>query len=174
MGHLVMPDRAIGQRKAKSWASNAVRLKLSRVRRSKPANIQKGKINDKVKFKQGWRDVDGRRIYFRSAWEANYGRYLQWQKEREEIVEWYHEPQTFWFEGIRRGCVSYLPDFQVIHTDASTEWIEVKGFMDPKSRTKISRFRKYYPKEKLRVVDAKWYKKNSKNLSSIIPEWEKG
>jgi len=89
------------------------------------------------------------------------------------IKEWYHEPKTFWFEGIKRGCVTYLPDFQVINNDGSHEWIEVKGFMDAKSRTKINRFRKYFPEEKLRIVNSKWYKANKKKLSLIIPGWER-
>ena len=125
-------------------------------------------------FKQGWREFGGRRIYYRSAWEANFGRYLQWQKEQGMITDWLHEPQTFWFPGIKRGCVTYLPDFKVIKNDGTHEWIEVKGFMDQKSKTKLSRFRKYFPKESIRVVDAKWYKKNGKKLSLIIPSWEKG
>ena len=125
------------------------------------------------KFKQGWREFGGRRIYFRSAWEANFGRYLQWQKEQGIIRDWLHEPETFWFEGIRRGCVTYLPDFKVIKSDGTHEWVEVKGWMDPKSKTKIARFRKYYPKESLRIVGSKWYKSNSSKLSILIPNWEK-
>lgn len=89
------------------------------------------------------------------------------------IVEWQHEPKTFWFEGIRRGCVSYLPDFKITYNDGSNEWVEVKGYMDAKSRTKIKRFRKYFPEESLRVVDATWYKANAPKLSLIVDGWEK-
>ena len=45
--------------------------------------------------------------------------------------------------------------------------------MDPKSLTKIKRFRKYYPDHELRVIDKKWFTKNGKKLSSLIPTWEK-
>ena len=90
------------------------------------------------------------------------------------IKDWLHEPQTFWFEGVKRGCVTYLPDFKVINLDDTHEWIEVKGFMDSKSKTKIRRFKKYYPKESLRVMGAKWYKSNSAKLSNLIPGWETG
>lgn len=160
--------------KAKFWALNAENLKISLRNHSKAPNKKESSPKPVKKFKQGWREIGGNKIFFRSQWEANYGFYLQWKKERKEILEWHHEPQTFWFEGIRRGCVTYLPDFKVIALNGTHEWIEVKGFMDAKSLTKIKRFKKFFPKEKLCIVDAKWYKKNCKNLSLIVPGWEKG
>lgn len=60
----------------------------------------------KVSWKQGWREVGGKRCYFRSKWEANYARYLQWMKDQGKIAEWEHEPETFWFEAIKRGTWS--------------------------------------------------------------------
>lgn len=161
--------------KALRWAKNAEKLRAaSRIRTKPVVKLKAPKSKPEKTFRQGWREFGGRRVYFRSRWEANYGRYLEWQKQQGLIVEWLHEPQTFWFEGIRRGCVTYLPDFKVILLDGSHEWIEVKGFMDPKSKTKIARFKKYFPKEILRIVDSKWYKANSGKLSILIPDWEKG
>jgi len=174
MGRLDMHKLNLSKIKAQSWARNAAKLKLPVIKRAKAAHQKESSPKPAKRFKQGWRDVAGRKVFFRSAWEANFGRYLQWQKERKEILEWHHEPKTFWFEGIKRGCVTYLPDFQVIALDGSHEWIEVKGFMDAKSRTKINRFRKFFPKEKLRIVNSKWYNQNSKKLSLIIPQWERG
>ncbi len=74
------------------------------------------------------------------------------------IKEWEHEPQTFWFEEIRRGTRSYLPDFKITLANKSHYWVEVKGYFDRKSLTKIKRFRKYYPEEDLRIVDGEWFK----------------
>ena len=125
-----------------------------------------------LKFKQGWRTIGGKRNYFRSKWEANYARWLQWRKKHGEIIDWLHEPQTFWFESIKRGVRSYLPDFKVILLDGTHEWHEVKGYMDSKSLTKIKRLKKYYPEEKLIVVDSDWFKRN-KNISYILIGWEK-
>jgi len=127
--------------------------------------------NVKVSWKQGWRTIGGKKKYFRSRWEANYARWLEWRKQNGEILEWEHEPETFWFEKIKRGARSYLPDFKVIKLDGSHEWHEVKGWMDQRSKTKIKRFRKYYSKEKLEIFDAKWFKRN-KNLAYLIKEWE--
>ena len=100
------------------------------------------------------------------------GRYLQYLKEKGQIVDWEHEPHTFWFEGIRRGCVSYKPDYRVTRRDGSHYWIEVKGFMDAKSRTKIRRFAKYFPSEKLEVIDTNRFAVFASGFSKFISSWE--
>lgn len=126
----------------------------------------------KSTWKQEWRVIDGRRIFFRSRWEFRYALYLQLLKERGEIKDWQHEPKTFWFEGIKRGTNNYKPDFLVTHKNDSEEWIEVKGYMDSKSATKIKRMAKYFPDIKLRVVDKSFFSKFSKPLKILIKDWE--
>lgn len=110
--------------------------------------------------KQAWHTVGGKKIYFRSTWELKFAKHLQFMKEQEIILEWEHEPKTFWFENIKRGVRSYLPDFKITRKDGSHYWAEVKGYMDSKSRTKINRFRKYYPEETLMLYDQEWFRKN--------------
>ena len=107
--------------------------------------------------RQGWREIAGEKYYFRSSWEANYARYLQFLKEKGQIKEWLHEPQTFWFENIKRGTRSYLPDFKVIRNNDSHYWVEVKGYMDNKSNTKLKRFKKYYPNEEMHLITSDWF-----------------
>lgn len=107
--------------------------------------------------KQSWHVIADRRIFFRSEWEAKFAKFLQFLKEQNVIKEWEHEPETFWFEEIKRGTRSYLPDFKVTRTDGTHYWVEVKGYFDSKSLTKIKRFGKYYPKEELVVVTKKWF-----------------
>ena len=119
-----------------------------------------------------WREIGGKRNYFRSTWEANYARWLEYMKTQSMILEWEHEPKTFWFENIRRGVRSYLPDFKVTNLDGSHYWVEVKGYMDAKSKTKIKRLSKYYPEEELRVVDGDWFKKNGKKLCFVCKDCE--
>jgi len=125
-------------------------------------------------WKAAWREFGGKRAFYRSRWEANYARYLQWLKERGDITEWEHEPEVFWFKHIKRGSVSYLPDFRVTNPDGSREYHEVKGWMDTRSRTKIKRMAKYYPQVKLVVIDAKAYRELERTISTIIPGWESG
>lgn len=123
--------------------------------------------------KRGWTEVGGQRVFFRSSWERNYAFYLQWMIDRGEIAKWEHEPETFWFEKIKRGVRSYLPDFRVTLPCGAIEYHEVKGWMDQKSKTKIKRLAKYYPSIKLVVVDTARYKAISKTASSIVPGWTK-
>lgn len=123
-------------------------------------------------WKAAWREIGGFRKFYRSRWEANYARYLEFQKGKGLIKKWQHECETFWFDGIKRGCVSYLPDFKVTNNDGSIEYHEVKGWMDAASKTKIKRMAKYHPNINLMIFDSKWYKANSHKLSSIIPDWE--
>ena len=122
--------------------------------------------------KQGWREIGGRRIFFRSKAEANYARYLEWLRERGEIQSWDHEPETFWFEPIRRGIRSYLPDFKVIEKGGLVRYHEVKGWMDPKSKTKIKRMRIYHPHIQLLVIDQKQYAAIARVMDRMIPDWE--
>ncbi len=109
---------------------------------------------------QGWRILGSRKFYFRSKWEYRYACHLEFLHRCELIKAWDHEPQTFWFENIKRGVRSYLPDFRVERVNNTHYWVEVKGYMDAKSKTKIRRLRKYYPDEELIVVDAEWFKRN--------------
>lgn len=125
-----------------------------------------------VQSKSGWRTVGGTRFYARSRWEANYARYLQFLKDKGLIRSWEHEPETFWFEGIRRGVCSYLPDFRITEQDGSQTYHEVKGWMDAKSKTKLKRMAKYHPTVKLRVIDWAWFKQNGPKLKLLIKDWE--
>lgn len=109
--------------------------------------------------------------YFRSAWEANYARYLNWLMSRGDIVSWDYEPTTFWFEAIRRGVRSYKPDFFITEAEHSY-YVEVKGWMDPKSKTKLQRMKKYHPTVEVRLVGEKQYRELQSKLGRIIPNWE--
>ena len=120
----------------------------------------------------GWREIAGKRMYFRSKWEANYARFLEFLECCSSIAKWEHEPYTFWFEGIKRGVVSYLPDFKVTRVDGTHYWVEVKGHFDARSVTKLKRMAKYHPKEQVMVVDKSWFQANTRRLRGWIKEWE--
>jgi hypothetical protein len=122
--------------------------------------------------KSGWLELGGKRLFARSSWEANYARYLQFQKVQGLIREWDHETETFWFEAIKRGTRSYLPDFKVTTNTGAEEFHEVKGWMDAPSKTKIRRMAKYHPTVKLVVVDSARYRVLAKQLASIVPGWD--
>ncbi len=65
---------------------------------------------------------------------------------------------------------SYKPDFKA-KFEHGTIWYEVKGWMDPKSATKIKRMEKYYPNVDLRVIDKEWFR-DFRDNGSLIPGWE--
>jgi hypothetical protein len=123
-------------------------------------------------WKSGWREVGTQRCFFRSRWEANYGRYLEFLRFNGNILAWEHEPKTFWFDGIKRGNVSYLPDFRVTNVGGLIEYHEVKGWMDSRSKTQIRRMAKYFPEVRLRIIDSVWFKKNGRLLKNLVPGWE--
>lgn len=115
-------------------------------------------------------DLDNR--YFRSRWEANYARYLNFLIDQKQIIKWEYEPDTFIFDKIKRGTISYLPDFKVFHNDGTIEYHEVKGYNSPKSITKLKRMAKYYPEVKIVLIDKVRYKVLHSQLKSIIKNWE--
>lgn len=134
--HRDFPVNQLTQALAKT--RNAIKRKLDEFD-GKPPPKAKGK-----------RSYIGRRKdlgqFFRSNWEANVARWLNHQGK-----SWQYEPTVFSFleHGIKRGTVSYCPDFKI-----GTLWYEVKGMLDGRGRTAIRRFKKFYPKEfkKLRAI----------------------
>lgn len=99
----------------------------------------------------GKRSVIGKRAdlggqFFRSGWEANVARVLN-----KRGIKWDYEPTVFSFleHGVKRGTVSYCPDFRWKGT-----YLEIKGYLDGRGRTAIRRFKRFYPEEfsKLKAV----------------------
>ena|SRR3990167_2242656 len=118
--------------------------------------------------KMGHYDINGKDIFFRSLWEANYALYLDFLIKKKEIKSWEFEVDTFWFEKIKRGVRSYKPDFKVVTNSGGIIYHEVKGWMDKKSATKIKRMAKYYPKVKLVVIDSDSYKDIKSKMGKLL------
>lgn len=159
----------------KTWENMSEEKKQERsvkIVKSRAANGNYSVARPKASWKAGWREIGLVKKYYRSRWEANYARYLEWLKELGEIKSWSHEPKIFWFEGIKRGTVSYLPDFCVTENNGSEVYHEVKGWMDKRSLTKLKRMKKYYPNVKLVVIARKEYEAIAKSVSKLIKEWE--
>lgn len=116
-------------------------------------------------IQRGVYEVGGKSYYFRSKWEFEYACYLEWLVRQNQIAGWWYEYHTFEFP-IKHGTTRYTPDFRVLVTENKVEWHEVKGYLTNKGKTQINRFKKYYPKEKLIIIDSEWFKavKNKKQL----------
>lgn len=163
--------------------SEAAKMKMSQSRRGRPlpprteafkaalsrARAELLRMRPEL-FQRPNRGVGGRRAdlgntYFRSRWEANYARFLNFQKRA-----WKYEPKTFMFEGIQRGTCSYTPDFWLPDEEA---YHEVKGWMDPKSATKLRRMGEYYPDVRVIVIGKDWFGDAERNgLCGVVPGWE--
>ena len=121
-------------------------------------------------YQQFWAIVgDKEPMYFRSSWEFYYAVFLEKLKQEKKIIDWIHEPLCFWFDSIKRGTRSYLPDFRITHLNGTQEYVETKGYMDSASKTKIKRMAIYYPEIKLRVVEKEWFKQNLKACKALAP-----
>ena len=77
--------------------------------------------------------------FFRSKMEANMARYYKYVGEL-----YIYEHKEFEFKGIRRGSRFYKPDF---YLPIPGRWAEVKGWLRKTDKTKLKRFKKYYPEE---------------------------
>lgn len=115
-------------------------------------------------------DLDGK--YFRSSWEANYARYLNWLIAQRQIVSWEYEVDTFEFRPIKRGTRFYTPDFKIHNLNGSIEYHEIKGYMDRRSATKLKRMAKYYPAVKVVLIDSDAYKTLAKTARHLVTNWE--
>jgi hypothetical protein len=85
--------------------------------------------------------------------EYRFARLLDTLLKAGEIVMWSYEPSTFWFEGIRRGTVSYKPDFLATWKNGEEVIYEVKdGIITSKDVTKWKRMADRFPQTKLVLV----------------------
>lgn len=126
-------------------------------------------ITRRVSARSGKRESLGG-LFLRSSWEASYAHYLNFLRDRGDILGWQYEPKTFHFP-IKRGNKKYTPDF-LVQFPTYEEWHEVKGWMDKDSQIKLRRFAKYYPDETLIIIDRKAYKAIEKEFAHLIEGWE--
>lgn len=134
------------------------------------AKVHWSRFNRKAGAKSGRRRDLGD-VFFRSAWEANYARYLNIQIEAQIVEDWEFEPRCFWFP-YKKGNNHYTPDFRVTFCDGRIEWHEIKGYLDDASKVKIKRFRKFYPEETLVIIGKDEYKAIKDLYAEVIAEWE--
>lgn len=131
-----------------------------------PKNIQREGQWGNVK--RGHFDINGKEMFFRSKWEANYALYLDFLVKQKQILKWEYESDTFIFEKIKFGTRSYRPDFKVYDNEKDFSYHEVKGYMTPKSKTQIKRMAKYYPNTKLIIIDKDVYTDIKTKLGKML------
>ena len=91
-------------------------------------------------------------VIFKSKAEAAVADYLELLILGNEIKDYAYEPQDFVFNDDKLWRLKrYRPDFRVDIDRNNHYWIEVKGYLDTDSVTKLRRFAKYYPKERIEL-----------------------
>ncbi len=111
--------------------------------------------------KPQWCSIGSKENYFRSQLEVRFAWFLEDLKIWGTIESWEYEPRVFYFDKIKTGVRGYRPDFYINRSDGESFWVECKGWMDPKSKTKLRRFLKYYPQERMILV------RNKKDFSAV-------
>lgn len=175
LGHKHSPEtrKKLSEASLRGWANATPKSLEEKKMKMRKTKLKKyGTLNPAIfqtnpySRAHGGRREDLENRYFRSSWEANIARYYNFMG-----IKWEYEPKTFVFENVTRGSVSYTPDFYLPETD---QWIEVKGWMDSKSKTKLKRFARQYPEEykKLTLIQEKEYNEIKRKVSSFIKNWE--
>jgi len=98
--------------------------------------------------------------FFRSTWEANYARYLNFIG-----INWKYESVTYELG----NSISYTPDFILedgIH-------IEIKGWLTKKGAEKLSLFKTLHPSVNLLIIDREKYNEIKSRYQFDILNWEK-
>lgn len=128
-------------------------------------------IDGYKEVRRGHYDINGTDYYFRSVWEANVALYLDFLISKGNIKSWSFESKYYEFP-IKHGTTRYLPDFEVVGRGEKLEIWEVKGFMDAKSKTKLSRMAKYYPDIKIVLIDKNAYRDIKNIVGKMLKFYE--
>ncbi len=140
-----------GTHKSAEWKKNL----SDKLAGKMPKNLQE--VGQFGNVKRGWYDINGKKMFFRSKWEVNYALYLDFLIEKKQIKSWSYEKDVFIFHKINFGTRSYRPDFKVTDLKDEIVYHEVKGWMDSKSKTKLKRMAKYYPKIRIVIIEREEY-----------------
>lgn len=97
--------------------------------------------------------------FFRSTWEANFARILNYIG-----IEWEYEICRFKFNDCSLLIDFYLPQFDM--------WVEVKGYFKDITFKQFNKMHLEYPNENVKILDGKGYKKLTKMFKLLIKEWE--
>lgn len=145
-----------------------------------------------------WKGKGGRRADLghscRSSMEANFERYLRflgyrpWLEKHpstpplESGGKWYRYEGRRWDFVARDGgpikthTGFYLSDFEVwpglIDRSRPYEALEVKGYLDGASKTKLNRMDKQFPEAALELITPERFSELTANASSVVPGWE--
>ena len=114
--------------------------------------------------KASWVELGGQRFYARSKAEARHAALLETMLRAGSIRSWKHEPTTFYFPNVKRGSVSYKPDFEVVDTHGGVVFHEVKGRWDRKSVEKLRLMARHHPTVRIETFGARLEQKDRQRI----------
>lgn len=157
------------------WADPKSKLRspeMTQMRSDRAAAMQAAGVysNGFSRAKKGTVIIGEKTILVKSSWEANIAAYLEWLKGAGLLREWYYESDSFWFPEVKREIRSYKPDFKVEELNGHIYFLEVKGWMDQKSKLRLQYFSQYYPDVDLRLIRQVEYEQIEKDKKDI-PLW---
>ena len=126
------------------------------------------KLGKPCPYSEGWgRGRCGKRKdlnnqFFRSRWEANFARILNYYK-----IPWEYEYTRF-----DLGEHTYYPDFKIFDPNAGEYFVEIFGCFDDAHKRKLGLFQKKYPNEKLQIINDEIYQDLKKEFENKIKNWE--
>jgi len=98
--------------------------------------------------------VGGKYCEFRSELEYRWAMYLQYQKERGEILDWEYEATNYDFIEFGYTTIpkTYLADFDVTQLDSTIIRQECKGKLEAKDVAKFKRVQQHFPGDRIELV----------------------
>ena len=99
--------------------------------------------------------------FFRSGWEANFARILNYNK-----IDWEYEYKRFDLIDSIYCPDFYLPEFEC--------YIEVQGYVREKKNKNLKKMVEQYPEIKLFILDAEGYSQLENKFSLVVQNWENG
>jgi hypothetical protein len=155
--------------RASEWNKTASpEAKANRIKKILISRERKKTKHFRGSWKSGWHTINGKRCFFRSAWELSYALYLEDLIEQEKILKWEYEPKIFVFPD-NEAPLTYKPDFKITLNNKNHVWREVKGWFNDVSQKKDYKFRKYFPNESLKLIRYDVSKKNDALGKLSIP-----
>lgn len=157
----------MSKKKLQEFAKMSQEEKHRRAMKAVKTKIKNGGFNTTEKMHSRGRGFTRNDLkqYFRSTWEANIARILNHLG-----IQWNYEYKRFFFNEPINHVLSYQPDFYLPQFDI---WIEVKGWMDEKSKIRLESFKNEFPDEnkKLMIIQEVEYNNLSKKYS-WLENWE--
>ena len=130
-------------------------------------------VGDRYDSNTGGRAPDplGGTLPFKSRYERNYARFLNYLG-----IRWEYERRTFVFEKIQTGTRVYTPDFYLPDESAKVGhevYHETKDYLDRRSRTQLSRIKRYYPEVQVVLIDSGFFREiERQRLCRLIADCE--